>query len=265
LNTTHIQRITEAEAKRLSELVSDASARRASNTFVLEGPHLVFDAITRYPERVFRIIATEQALEKNADLANALGTLKAKLHIISEKLAAKVSDTKSPQGVFAEVLIPANDLDYSKSQLILALDGVQDPGNLGTIMRTALWFNVKHLLSSASAVDQYNPKVIRSTQGAILDVAVERVTSLEDKLLALKERNIPIAVTSLEASSTSVFQFAQKKPGVPLVLVLGSEAHGVSEGIKALADHFLYIPKLGAGESLNVAVSAAIFLAELTK
>ncbi len=183
------------------------------------------------------------------------------MYALSEKQSEKISDTRSPQGMYALIAKPiaASSQD---SKTILALDGVQDPGNVGTIIRAAAWFGVSELLIGAGSADPYSPKTIRSTQGEIFSVTCDTTAALPVSLKQKHAAGYKILTTTLEPSACSIYKetFEEK-----LVIVFGSEAHGVSAEITALADRQITIPRFGVGESLNVAMSAAIILSEVSR
>jgi TrmH family RNA methyltransferase len=138
-----------------------------------------------------------------------------------------------------------------KGKLTLVLDGIQDPGNLGTIIRTADWFGLDQILVSADTASCYNPKVVQSTMGSILRVQV----IVADLSEILKEVQLPIYGAVLEGKSIQTTQLA--KAGI---LIIGNESKGIRKPLQALITHPITIPKLGQAESLNAAVAAGIIL-----
>lgn len=174
---------------------------------------------------------------------------------VSKKELERISCLKTPNKVLALVKIP-KEKKVLEGALVLALDGIGDPGNLGTIIRLADWFGVKHILCSTNCVDVYNPKVVQSTMGSLARIQLHYV-NLEE---ALKE------ATAYQKHATvmdGVSLFQAEKP-VKSILVFGSESHGVSESILNLCDTKLTIPKReqSQAESLNVASACAIALAQ---
>src|SRR5207237_76763 len=141
--------------------------------------------------------------------------------------------------------------------IVLALDAVQDPGNVGTIVRTAAWFGVRSLLLGVGTADVYAPKVIRSTQGAIFSVSMESLVDLVGRLKVLQNEGWKVIATVLDTGAHSIYEWRQDGKAI---LLLGSEAHGISPELIALSEECVMIPRYGEGESLNVATSAAIVL-----
>lgn len=241
----------------LRELVHEGKRRNEEQMFVIEGPHLIQEALAN-KATINLIAATERAEEANVELISSISANKR--FFISAKDAERVSDTESPQGIFALVKMPESKA--ISGDLVIALDGVQDPGNVGTVIRTACWFGVRDVLLGKGCADLYNPKVMRATQGAMFYANVHRNIDLTEQLKRLKAGGYRIHSTTLASNAVNVFDFSEDDKSV---LVLGSEARGVREHILKISDSLLYIPKRGGGESLNVAVSAGIFMAELTK
>ena len=176
----------------------------------------------------------------------------------------KVSRFKTPSGVIALVEQPAYRLDPPAllHDLVLALDGVQDPGNLGTIIRVADWFGVRHLVCSPDTADCYNPKTVQATMGAIFRVQVH-YTALPG-FLREAAHTVPVYGATLDGDSI----YAQSLPQ-QAVVVLGSEGRGISPDVSAQLTAQLHIPSYpplrSGSESLNVATSAAIICAEFRK
>ena len=142
-------------------------------------------------------------------------------------------------------------------KLILLVDDIQDPGNLGTIIRTADWFGFGEIFCSANCVEVYNPKVISSTMGSIFNLNIHSDINLKDLIKELKKEKYKIVVTDLNGQN---IKFNKKDK---IALVIGSEAKGVSSGIKNLADLNYKIEKSGKAESLNVAIATGIIMKEI--
>lgn len=178
--------------------------------------------------------------------------------IISDSDLKRISYLKTPNKALAIFEIPIQE-SIEKTGLIVALDAIRDPGNLGTIIRLCDWFGVKELVCSNETVDCYNPKVIQATMGSITRVNVSYV-DLED---FLKEVKMPVFGAFMEGNN--VYSKALPKKGV---LVMGNEANGVSKTIEAIVSEKVSIPRFGdlqATESLNVATATAILLSEFRR
>jgi TrmH family RNA methyltransferase len=178
---------------------------------------------------------------------------------VSDQVLEKISNLQTPQGVIALVKIPQthNYQHYlDKPQIHLVIDGIQDPGNLGTIIRTANWFGYKHIFCSINTVDVYNSKVVQATMGALSQVQII-YTDLKN---LLGSTNFPVYGGLLDGYSLYDTQWQKN-----IFLVLGNEGSGISDEIKPLITHPITIPGKGNTESLNVAISAAIFCSEIQR
>ena len=183
----------------------------------------------------------------------------APLEEISSSTLEKISDTQTPQGILLVVRQKISSLaDISTKKIIAVLDGVQDPGNVGTILRTAAAFDCGVILLNGSA-EIFNPKVVRSSMGAVFYLPVV-VTSCEKFLSAMSSREILAAAVDESAEIYFRHDFTKK----PVAIVFGAESTGVSKKILDVARK-IFIPMIGHAESLNVATAAAIILSEAVK
>jgi RNA methyltransferase, TrmH family len=197
----------------------------------------------------------------NSEQYNLLPKLPANINLFEVKNAEldKISTLQTPQGFLALVHVPKNKalvLKELKNQFTLVLDGVQDPGNMGTIIRTADWFGFKNIICSADCVEVFNPKTVQATMGSLA-----RINIYEADLPALLEQNtIPVFGALLDGESIYKTQW-----GTEGLVILGNEGKGISAEVIKKINTPVTIPKIGEAESLNVAVSAAIFCAELVR
>ena len=171
----------------------------------------------------------------------------------------KISTLQAPQGILALVrqpkAIPLNT-EVLKNCFSLVLDGVQDPGNLGTIIRTADWFGFKNIVCSLNTADIYNPKTIQATMGSLPRVNIY----YEDIAQVLPRVNVPVYGALLEGKSIYKTAF-----GTEGLLILGNEGQGISGEVINFIQHPVTIPRIGKAESLNVAISAGIFCSEMSR
>jgi TrmH family RNA methyltransferase len=182
-----------------------------------------------------------------------------KLQEVSDGELSKISTLNTPQQVIAVIKIPKSaflSTDNTAKTFSIALDGVQDPGNLGTIIRTADWFGLKNIICSTDTVDVYNPKVVQATMGSLSRMTIH-YTSLTEYL---KNTSLPIYGAVLNGESIYNTQFTDAG-----IIVLGNEGNGISPEVLKTIKHFITIPRFGNAESLNVATSAAIFCSELKR
>ena len=182
---------------------------------------------------------------------------------------AQMSNLRTPQGVigvFRKRQIPISTLNSQLSTLSIVLDGVQDPGNLGTIIRTCDWFGIKDIYCSKDTADCYNPKVVQATMGALARVRVHYM-NLEEWLKEVKAANIPIYGTLLEGGNMyHEGAIANREQGV---IIMGNEGNGISPAVRNLITHPIRIPSYPenaeTSESLNVGIATAIVLAEFRR
>lgn len=182
-----------------------------------------------------------------------------KLFEVNNAELDKISTLATPQGILALINMPEEhpvDRAILKNTFTLVLDGVQDPGNLGTIIRTADWFGFKQIICSANTVEVYNPKTVQSTMGSLARVKVY----YEDLTLFLKNSDLPVYGAMLDGQN--VYETAWGQEGL---LILGNEGQGISGEVIKMIGVPVTIPRIGAAESLNVAVSAAIFCSDIIR
>jgi len=182
-----------------------------------------------------------------------------KLFEVNNAELDKISTLATPQGIMALVNMPEErpvNKSMLKNTFTLVLDGVQDPGNLGTIIRTADWFGFKQIICSAKTVEVYNPKTVQSTMGSLARVEV----FYEDLLLFLKNLDLPVYGAMLDGQS--IYETAWGPEGL---LILGNEGQGISGEVIKMIGVPVTIPRIGSAESLNVAVSAAIFCSDIIR
>ena len=199
------------------------------------------------------IFCTPDFVAKVANLSN-----KQKVYEVTINELEKISSLQTSQGILAVIEIPANKEVSAKDieEMTLVLDGVQDPGNLGTIIRTADWFGFKQLVCSPNCVEVYNPKVVQATMGSLTRVKVS-YQSLTELLIG---NNLPKYGTLLKGEN--IFNTSWTSKGF---LILGSEGNGISEEILRLITNPITIPGGKTTESLNVAVAGAICCAEMSR
>ena len=229
--------------------------REEEDCFLAEGNKLVNDTIRYFDCRL--LVATEQWLEQHPDIRSRETITATKEEI------RKCSLLKNPQEVIAVYRKPEHPIEIEalKGCLVLALDTVQDPGNLGTIVRIADWFGIRDIVCSETCADIYNPKTVQATMGALARVRVH-YTSLADFLRQIHPS--PVYGTFLEGND--IYREELSPNGV---IVMGNEGNGISEEIKPFVERKLYIPNYPPGtetsESLNVAIATAITCAEFRR
>lgn len=232
--------------------------RNELDLFVAEGNKLVADLLPIFPCEL--LLARPEWLTAQARQPQVKELIE-----VNEEEMRRASLQKSPQqvlGVFRKPHGELREVDPSK-ELVIALDGVQDPGNLGTIVRLADWFGISHLVCSRDTVDVYSPKTIQATMGAIARVAVH-YTDLVPFLQEQHQQGVPLYGTFLDGEDLYQKPLSQKG-----VLIMGNEGNGIRDAVSAWVNEKLYIPNYPVGrptsESLNVAIATAIVCAEFRR
>ena len=227
---------------RFINALSQKKQRIENNRFIIEGEKMVNEAIQWIPAQIENIYATSD-FESNT-LVDAI-----LLEEISIKELKEISTLTTPNKTLAVCKIP--DTKPIDSPFMICLDGVQDPGNMGTILRLADWFGIKDVVCSKNTVDCYNPKVLQATMGAIFRVNVHYLDLTE----FLSTTELPVFGALLDGEN--IFENNYERKGI---LVLGNEGSGISEEIKKYVQKAITIPRFGEAESLNVATAGAIIL-----
>lgn len=235
--------------------------REETNCYIIEGIKLVKEAIEENAKIKYIVICEDcdDAVKLEQNLLYDIA--KNNCLYVTKKLFLSISDVTTPQGVLAviEKKKRTEQIDYN-DDIIVALDGIQDPGNLGTILRTVDSANLKQIILSKNSADPYNPKVVRSTMGAIFRVNIIEAEDLAETLKEIKKHNFDVVVTSLETDE-SIYNLEYKNK----IIVIGNEANGVSKEIQEIADKKVKIPMLGKTESLNASVATGIMVYEYVR
>ncbi len=225
--------------------------RDKSRTFMIEGFHLVEEALKS------DVVIQELIISETTDIPSEWNVDDLSITIVTEKIMQEISDTDTSQGVAAVCEQYSVNEGGNFSRLLL-IDAVQDPGNLGTMIRTADAAGIDAVIIGEGSVDVYNSKVIRSTQGSIFHIPIIK-ENLHDTILKLKQNGIKVYGTSLK----DAVDYKQASVGESFALIVGNEGNGVEPEILDKTDQNLYIPIFGRSESLNVAVAAGILLYHL--
>jgi len=256
-----MQIITSKDNEYIKEIkkLQEKKYRDLYKKFIVEGNRIIEDAI-KENANIETIVICEDCV-KNLDKKLMYEIAKYNCLYVSEKVFNSLTDVTNPQGILAVVSINRNKnkIEYL-DDIIVVLDGIQDPGNLGTILRTVDSADLKQIIVSENTADCYNPKVVRSTMGGIFRVNVIKSDNLVKDLFEIKKQGFDVVVSSLDAEK-SVYDIKFSKK----VIVIGNEANGVSKDIMEIADIKAKIPMLGKTESLNASVAAGIFIYEYVR
>jgi TrmH family RNA methyltransferase len=215
--------------------------------FIVEGEKMVNEAIAICPEQIESICFLDGSIKVPEGIESLT---------VTEKELEQISCLKTPNKALAIVRKPSQNLHPTGTGLILALDGIQDPGNLGTILRIADWFGIDQVVCSENTVECFNPKVVQATMGAIFRVKIDYC----DLSNWLKSAKNPIYGALLEGKN--VYETTLEKDAV---LLMGNEGKGISDELIDLISHPIMIPRFGLAESLNVSVATGILVSEFKR
>lgn len=252
--------LTTNEIKQFASL-KQKKFRLEHGKYLIEGFHLIEECLCSPHELEYIILRNDVDLQGHTEILEKIAQNKTIVEPLPEKLFNKLVDTESSQGIVGVVKRPEFKRSDLNSDLIIALDKVSDPGNLGTIIRTAYWFGVDQILFSEGCADPYNPKVVRSTQGGIFHCNITEDAELAVELKELETKGYSVYLFTLD-SERSLSQVTQSAKSDKSVIVFGSEAHGISQEIIGQGFEKVKIEGYSASESLNVAISAGIALYE---
>jgi TrmH family RNA methyltransferase len=256
--------LSKEKFKELARL-NTKKGRNKEGKFLIEGIRLCEEALnSSWSIESFLLTPVVEEKIKGKELWRKLERSNAKLIETKTRELEKLSDTVTPSGIMGVVKIkrnPLNVLGKENSKLILTLDGIRDPGNVGTLIRTADAFGADAVILSDDTVELYNPKVVRSTMGSIFHLPVFDEMDLEKALPELKKRNFKILGTDVrEGQSLDRIDFSGK-----ICALIGNEAEGLNKNLLHLLDDIVQIPVRGKAESLNAAVAGGIILYEATR
>ena len=238
--------------------LKDKKYRDESNEYIIEGVKLIEEAV-KGNAKIKKIIVCEDTTKTYEIPTNImLEIAKYECIYVTEKIFASITQVTNPQGIMAiiEKNTENQEIDFTQD-IIVALDDVQDPGNLGTILRTVDSIGLNQIIVSKGTADAFNPKVVRSTMGAIFRVKIIEVENLAQAIKEMRKHHFKLMVTSLQTEN-SIYDIDFNKK----IIVIGNEANGVSKEIQDMADEKAKIPMLGRTESLNASVAAGIVMYE---
>ena len=228
--------------------------RLKEKKYVIEGHRLIQEAINANA-KLLGAWCSKKYIENNPKFITVLKNSADKFESTSTKSLSQICDSQNNQGVVAILSLPEHVKFEINHQPILLLDNISDPGNMGTILRTANWFGIKGVVLSHECVDPYNSKVLRSAMGAHFHIKQIVQDDLSQIILQLKKDDYTIIAADMDGTSLDEFNAPKK-----WALILGSEAHGLSKAIMPLLDEQVTIPKSGNIESLNVSVATGVAL-----
>ena len=255
------------QIKRVTDLISHSKARKEEGVFVAEGLKMVMEAP---PGSILQIYVSESLYEKILNGGELLETgtrlMQFPCEVVSDRLYKRMSDTQTPQGIMCIAESPKADIDdliaqhEGKDFRVLVLEGIQDPGNLGTMIRTAEGAGFDLVVADDRTVDLYNPKVIRSTMGSIYRVPVVYCDDILRPVSRLKAEGLMICAAHLKGTCS----FKEESYSNRVAVLIGNEGKGLTDRACSMADVLIKIPMQGRVESLNAAVAAALIMYEVS-
>lgn len=255
------------QMKNVSALLKKSKERKNTKTFVVEGPRMVVEASVEALKAVY----VAESYANNADNVPVLSELRKKCEkahaiyeIVADNVFKSVSDTQTPQGIMAVVAMPQYDLEElldGEHTHLLILESIQDPGNLGTMVRTGEGAGVTGIIMNKTTVDLFNPKTIRSTMGSIYRVPFYIAEDLEETMKELQARGVSLYAAHLKGEHS----YDEEDYTSACGFLIGNEGNGLSDEIADLADNYIKIPMEGQVESLNAAISATLLMYEANR
>ncbi|WP_105125104.1 TrmH family RNA methyltransferase [Streptococcus suis] len=218
-----------------------------TSSYLIEGWHLLEEAV-KAGATIQHILVVEEHVDRVAHMEQVT--------VVSPEIMQDLTDSKSPQGVLAQLALPSQDLPERLDGRFLVLEDVQDPGNVGTIIRTADAAGFDGVFLTDKSADIYNMKVLRSMQGSHFHLPIYRLP-IEDVFSTLKNNQVEVLATTLSSQSVD---YRQVLPKASFALVMGNEGQGISDFVSAEADQLVHITMPGQAESLNVAIAAGILV-----
>ena len=241
--------------------LKDKKYRDESNEYVVEGVKLVEEAVKENAKIKQIIVCEDTTRTYEIPTHIMLEIARYECISVSNKIFNIITQVTNPQGIMAIIEKNAQDaqIDYSQD-IIFVLDDVQDPGNLGTILRTVDSIGLNQIIVSKGTADAFNSKVVRSTMGAIFRIKIIEVENLVQEIKEMRKHHFKLMVTSLQTKN-SIYDIDFNKK----IIVIGNEANGVSKEIQDMADEKAKIPMLGRTESLNASVAAGVVMYEYVR
>ncbi|MGE5574428.1 MAG: TrmH family RNA methyltransferase [Bacteroidota bacterium] len=236
--------------------------RAATRRFLLEGVRSIEEAVGA-GARIHEVLVTPHLLrsERGKALVERLEAAGAEVFAATDEVLAAASDTEAPQGIVAVAAVPDAPLQFGADPLVLVVDGARDPGNLGTMVRTAAALGAAGIIVTRGTVDVYNPKCVRATMGCLFRVPVQERADAAEAISFLKQRGLRVVAGDIRAATVCYhWDFTG-----PCAVLVGGEAFGPSRDVLAMCHGCVKIPMPGGAESLNVAVAGAILLYEAVR
>lgn len=241
--------------------LKDKKYRDENNEYIIEGVKLIEEAVKEKAKIKKVIICEDTTRTYEIPTQITLEIAKYDCVYVTDKIFNSITQVTNPQGIMAiiEKSVENKEIDYTQD-IIVVLDDVQDPGNLGTILRTVDSIGLNQIIVSKETADAFNPKVVRSTMGAIFRIRIIECENLVQSIKDMRKHHFKLMVTSLQTDN-SIYDIDFNKK----IIVIGNESNGVSKEVQDMADEKAKIPMLGKTESLNASVAAGVVMYEYVR
>jgi TrmH family RNA methyltransferase len=253
-----ISSTTNKQVKYVNNLVKKAKTRREEDLFVAEGVRMC----SEIPKERIQALYISESFSRQPQAAKLTAGVRS-VEVVTDEVFRTLSDTQTPQGILALVKQHHYELKdiLGSAPLIMILEHLQDPGNLGTILRAGEGAGVTGILMDRETADIYNPKVTRSTMGSILRVPFVYTDDLHGAILGLKDAGVKVYAAHLQGKNS----YDQENFSGATAFMIGNEGNGLTDETAALADTYIRIPMLGRVESLNAAVASSVLMFEAAR
>lgn len=261
-----MQRITSKDnstVKHIAKLMKSSSYRKEYNQFVIEGVRLCIDALES-DMPITTVVFSESALKKYKSQSDKLVEVCESTFVFSDKLFSQISDTKSPQGILCVCNEETKKLNIDSNGVYLLLEHIQDPSNMGTILRTAEALGVKGVILTENCCDIYSPKVLRGTMGAVFRLAITICDDMSVMVNTLNLQGVSTIATVVNNNAMPITHISDEDKQLCAILI-GNEGNGLEEATMNACKIKATIPMLGRSESLNASVAASISMWELLR
>lgn len=250
------------KVKRIIQLRKKKKTRDEEGVFLVEGIRMFREVP---PASLKEIYVSESCMKKEKGMVQEMGERAGvRVELVSDPVFEYLSDTRTPQGILSVVArstYTLEDIARGEAPHVLVLDRLQDPGNVGTILRTAEGAGVTGILLDGECADVYNPKTIRSTMGSIFRIPFCYMQDLREGIRRLKDMGIHIYAAHLDG----VHFYDEENYRTPCAFLIGNEGNGLREEIAKMADTYIKIPMAGSVESLNAAIASAVLMFEVSR
>ncbi|MEE0930300.1 MAG: RNA methyltransferase, partial [Acutalibacteraceae bacterium] len=249
--------------KHIVKLIKSSSYRKENKQFVIEGIRLCTDALDSSVE-ISVAVFSEQALEKHSELVNRIVGICESTFVFSDKLFSQISDTKSPQGILCVCNENSKNFDIQNESVYIALERIQDPSNMGTILRTAEALGVKGVVITEDCCDVFSPKVLRGTMGAVFRLPIKVCKNMSEMAETFNNQNVTTIAAVVDKNAVDVTEIKSIEKRTCAVFI-GNEGNGLQQTTVKKCKIKATIPMLGRSESLNASVASAILMWEMLR